>query len=242
MRLLNTLRLLFLFVSRPIQGRTHAERLESFYHYQADAYDEFRKTFLRGRDELGSRLPFSPGSRWCDLGCGTGYMLEATAPKSRVCESIHLVDLCPSLLKVAQRKVSEQSWKNAITTVGDLTQFQPDGLVDLITFSYSLSMTPNWFAAIDQALRALLPGGHIGVVDFYVSRKWPSSDSHVRHSFFTRHFWPAWFDLDNVHPSPDHVAYLQRRFDVQYFYESRTKVPGMPWLRPPYYIFIGKTR
>lgn len=42
---------------------------------------------------------------------------------------------------------------------------------DLVTFSYSLSMIPNFFAAIDQALSLLHEDGILGACDFYVSAK-----------------------------------------------------------------------
>ena len=46
--------------------------------------------------------------------------------------------------------------------------------MDVVTFSYSLTMIPNWFQALERAYAALKPGGMIGVVDFYISRKWPA--------------------------------------------------------------------
>ena len=42
----------------------------------------------------------------------------------------------------------------------DATTFQPDaGKADVVTFSYSLTMIPDWFAAIDNALAMLRPAG-----------------------------------------------------------------------------------
>jgi S-adenosylmethionine-diacylgycerolhomoserine-N-methlytransferase len=85
----------------------------------------------------------------------------------------------------------------------------------------------------------LKPGGVIGVVDFYVSRKHPP-DGLRRHSGFTRGFWPIWFGCDNVFPSADHVPYLHRRFEPVHFEELRAKVPYLPFLRTPYYRFVGR--
>ena len=110
---------------------------------------------------------------------------------------------------------------------------------DVVTFSYSLTMIPDWFGAIENALAMLKPGGVIGVVDFFVSRKHPPSN-HKRHSWFTRTFWPTWFSFDNVFPSPDHVPFLHRHFDPIVFEEHRAKVPYMPLIRVPYYLFVGR--
>ena len=237
---LQSLHLLTQFVSRPIRGVTHADRLESFYGYQAQQYDDFRKPFLRGRDELAARLPFTPGTRWCDLGCGTGYMLEAAGQSARACAEIQLVDLCPSLLALAQKRVDSGGWTNAATIHADTTEFTSRVDIDVVTFSYSLSMIPNWFTAIDRAFQMLRPGGLIGVVDFYVGQKHRLSLEHRQHSWRTRHFWPAWFDIDNVRPNADLIPYLNCRFEVQWLNESRTSVPFMPWFRPPYFAWIGK--
>ena len=37
------------------------------------------------------------------------------------------------------------------------------GTVDVVTFSYALTMIPDWRAAIRNAFRMLKPGGRIGV-------------------------------------------------------------------------------
>ena len=102
-------------------------------------------------------------------------------------------------------------------------------------------MIPDWFAAIENALSILKPGGTIGVVDFYVSRKYASAGL-ARHGWFTRTFWPTWFAIDNVFPSPDHVPFLHRHFDVLHFEEHRAKVPYLPLIRVPYYLFVGRKR
>ena len=100
-------------------------------------------------------------------------------------------------------------------------------------------MIPDWFAAIENALAMLKPGGLIGVVDFYVSRKYPS-DGLRRHRWFTRSFWPGWFANDNVFPSAEHVPFLHRHFEPVYFEEHQSKVPYIPFIRVPYYTFVGR--
>ncbi len=116
-----------------------------------------------------------------------------------------------------------------------------EGGADVVTFSYSLTMIPDWFAAIDNALRMLKPGGVIGVVDFYVARKHPAEGLH-KQGWSTRSFWPVWFAGDNVFPSPDHIPYLKRHFETEWLQEKRSKVPYMPLMRTPYYQFIGVKR
>ena len=212
----------------------------AFYAGQADAYDGFRRRLLQGREALFQELEVPPSGVWVDLGGGTGSNIEYLAGQIEQLQAAYIVDLSPSLLEVASSRVESRGWSHIQTRAADATSFQPPEPVDLVTFSYSLTMIPNWFAAIENALRMLRPGGQIGVVDFYVSRKYPASTVKKRHSWFTRHFWPAWFGCDNVYPSPDHLPFLQRHFTTEHLDERMAKIPYLPWVRAPYYVFVGQ--
>ena len=239
---LSDLKILYHLTLKPIRGKDHAARLESFYSGQAEAYDDFRKRLLKGREELWQAIPFPTGGTWVDMGGGTGANLDYFGDKIQQLDKVTVLDLSPSLLKVATRRMQTRGWTNAESVEADATTYQPaTGPVDVVTFSYSLTMIPDWFAAIDNALAMLKPGGVLGVVDFYVSRKFPK-DGLKRHRWFTRNFWPSWFSNDNVFPSPDHVPYLHRHFEPLHFEECRAKVPYIPFIRTPYYIFVGRKR
>lgn len=242
MSLLSDLKILYHMALRPIRGKSHAERLENFYSGQAEAYDDFRKRLLKGREELWKKIGPRPGSTWVDMGGGTGANLEFFGPDIQQLKKVYVVDLAGSLLKVAQQRAEKNQWSNVQTVEADATRWQPaDGPVDVVTFSYSLTMIPDWFAAIDNALQMLKPGGVIGVVDFYVSRKHPD-EGLKRHGWSTRSFWPIWFSNDNVYPSSEHLPYLRHRFESQWLSENRAKVPYLPLVRTPYYQFIGYKR
>ncbi|HMO36595.1 MAG TPA: class I SAM-dependent methyltransferase, partial [Gemmatales bacterium] len=108
---------------------------------------------------------------------GTGSNLEYLGESIQQLKLAYVVDLTPSLLQVAEQRIAQRGWSNVKTLHADATKFSlPVGeMADVVTFSYSLTMIPDWFAAIDVAYRILKPGGHIGVVDFYVSRISPGS-------------------------------------------------------------------
>ncbi len=245
MTALSQLKTLYHLTLSPIRGDTHQERLDSFYAGQADDYDEFRKKMLHGRDELFADLPVAPGGTWVDLGAGTGMNAERFGDRLSQFGNVRLVDLSESLIEVANRRIEARGWTNVQTLHADVTQLEPpelglpDESVDLVTFTYSLTMIPDWFSAIDQAVRILKPGGTIGVVDFYTSRKFPAEGLR-RHSWFTRSLWPVWFSLDNVHPSPEHLPYLISRFEKVSVVENYGKLPWVPIIRPPHYRFIGR--
>ncbi|HMP03223.1 MAG TPA: class I SAM-dependent methyltransferase [Gemmatales bacterium] len=236
------LRALYHLAFAPIRGRTHAERLESFYQKQARHYDDSRARLLQGRAELYAALPVPQDGVWIEFGGGTGANLERLGESLRRLRRVYVVDLSPSLLAVAQQRIRDRGWTNVVTVEADATTFSPpEGQADVVTFSYSLTMIPHWFAAVDQAERLLRPGGHVGVVDFYVSKKHPM-DGWNRHGWWTRTFWPTWFSFDNVHPSPDHIPYLHHRFAAVRFTEARARLPWLPLARTPYYWFVGQQR
>jgi S-adenosylmethionine-diacylgycerolhomoserine-N-methlytransferase len=236
------LRILYHLLLKPVRGKDHAARMENFYAGQAGAYDDFRKRLLKGREELWKLIPVPEGGTWIDMGGGTGANLNYFGDSIGRLSKIYVLDLSHSLLDVAKKRIADKGWSNIQTVEADATTFQPPtGPVDVVTFSYSLTMIPDWFAALENALSILKPGGIIGVVDFYVARKFAAAGL-ARHGWHTRMFWPTWFSFDNVFPSPDHVPYLHRHFDVLHFQEHRAKMPYMPLARVPYYLFVGRKR
>ena len=245
MGVLGDIRILYHMALRPVRGKSHAERMNNFYSGQATDYDDFRRRLLRGREELWQKmLQGAPceNTVWMDLGGGTGSNLHFFGDAIEKLQKVYVVDLAGSLIEVADRRIHDSGWKNIETAIADATTFLPkEGAVDAVTFSYSLTMIPDWFAAIDHALSLLKPGGRIGIVDFYVSRKYPM-EGHVRHCWFKRTFWPNWFAYDNVFPSPEHVPYLHRKFDPVVFEERQARLPWMPLFKMPYYIFVGRKK
>ena len=239
---LQDLRIAWKLACSPIRGDTHHERLESFYGHQADGYDSFRSKLLHGRQELIESLEFPDDGVWVDLGAGTGEnVLHAGSSRDRLAE-IRLVDLSPSLLAVANQRIIDNGWTNVTTAHADATSsLLPNASVDVVTLSYSLTMIPDWFAAITKAYEMLKPGGVIGVADFFVSRKF-ACFGQTQHGWLRRTFWTQWFAMDNVFLDGNHIAMLHRTFDVESFSCHEGTVPYLPRLRAPYYRFIGRKK
>lgn len=236
------MKVLYHMAVRPVRGENHAQRMENFYGGQAGDYDSFRKRLLRGRQELWDMLEVPEGGIWVDMGGGTGSNLEYFGETIERLRKVYVVDLAESLLEVARRRAEERKWNNVHAVAADATTFRPaEGKVDVVTFSYSLTMIPDWFAAVENALAMLKPGGKIGVVDFYVSRKHPEA-SLRRHGWATRSFWPVWFAGDNVFPSADHLPFLRRLFNTREVRENKARVPyfPVPCFKVPYYQFVGE--
>jgi S-adenosylmethionine-diacylgycerolhomoserine-N-methlytransferase len=240
--LIAEVRVLALMLFHPISGSTHKERLESFYRSQAGSYDEYRRKLLHGRPKLFGSLPNLRGAVWVDLGAGTGYNLELMAEAGKIegYEKIYLVDLSGSLLKQAAERVKKNGWTNVEIVEADATTWTPPNgeEVDLVTFSYSLTMIPNWFAAVDHAYSLLKKGGVLGITDFYVARKYAAAEGLHENTWFQRTVWPIFFAFDNVNLSRDHLPYLQYRFKPNVVEEYLGSVP-YTLLKCPYYVFVG---
>lgn len=239
MEILKDMKTLFHLV-KPVRGHSLKERLESFYQGQASHYDEFRKRLLPGRESLFQEIDWTRVKTWCDLGAGTGQNLEfVPGPYRGQLTRVDLVDLSPSLLKVAEKRVQELGYETRAHCVEcDVIDFRCDeegsSGYDLVTFSYSLTMIPDWFLALENARKLMNPNGaQLAVVDFFVPRKYDSGGA-----WWQRSFWPIWFSFDNVFLSPDHLPYLESLFTNFKSQTSSHKVPylGLP---VPYYRFIG---
>jgi S-adenosylmethionine-diacylgycerolhomoserine-N-methlytransferase len=226
---------------RGARGESHGERLESFYHTQAAAYDRFRARLLHGREDLIAALHLPTAARVAEFGGGTGHSLECLGDaRIRACASYDLIDLCPSLLQVARDRVVDHDWQQVVRLRhADVTDWRATAPLDAVLCSYSLSMVPDWFAAVDNAVAQLKPGGLLAVVDFYISRKHPAA-GRTRHGRFTRHFWPAWFGHDGVHLRSDLLPYLESRCPAVHLEERRGPVPFLMGLKVPYLVYVGR--
>lgn len=230
-------RVLFALLRGQPRSGSHAERLEAFYGPQAGQYDAFRERLLHGRQDLIDRLQVPDGARVVELGAGTGRNLLFFGERLPRLGAVELVDLCPSLLREASRRTADMA--NVRVVEADACSYRPAQPVDAVYCAYSLTMIPDWRAAIDNALAMLAPGGLFGVCDFYVSAARPPAGL-VRHGAFTRNFWPRWFAHDGVRPSPAHLLLLRERLPDHELLERTAPVPYLPGLRMPYYVFVGR--
>ncbi len=232
--------LLALLRGQPRRG-SHAERLEAFYAPQASRYDAFRERLLHGRGELIKELidthAVPPGGRLVELGAGTGRNLMFFGDQLSTLAHVDAVDLCPSLVSEARRRT--QAMATVQIHQADACSWRPEAPVDIVYLAYALTMIPDWKGAIDNAIAMLKPGGHLGVVDFYVSAPKPAPGL-VRHSALARIFWPRWFRHDGVHLEPERLAYLRQALPDHRLTEAMAPVPYLPGLRVPYYRLVGR--
>ena len=149
----------------------HAALMDGVYRYQRYVYDATRKFYLLGRDRLIAGLDMAEGDSVLEVACGTGRNLAAIGrahPQARLCG----FDISSEMLLTARRNLDRAGMGTRATLAqGDATAFDPQALFgvpafDRVVISYSLSMIPDWHAALAQALRHTAPGGSLHIVDF----------------------------------------------------------------------------
>lgn len=240
-KLAEDLETIYHLVFKRMHGVTLQDRLNSFYGGQESHYDDFRQRLLSGRADLFHLVPVNPGNIWVDMGGGTGANFEALGPQMALLKKAYVVDMCEPLLSVAQDRKRRHGWSNMEVVHSDALSFTMprNERADVVTFSYSLTMIPEWYAAIDHAVEILKPGGYGAVCDFFIGHPFRVTERQQPHSWANRAFWRMWFEVDGVFPSSDHVPYLTRRLQVQHYSQHRAKLPYLPFVSAPYYLFLG---
>lgn len=243
------------FVAPIGHSGTQQDALERFYSGQASVYDATRSRLLKGREVMlglaKAHLAKSSDLVWVDLGGGTGWNIEymnTIMPLKKHFSAVHLVDLSPSLCKVAQNRIKKLGLENVVFIhCCDVNEFVLTGKkADFISLSYSLSMIPNFFATIDKACEMLDPQfGITGVVDFYTqSQSNYSTPTRIytlggelwRHvPWVSRTFWRLWFEFDRVFLDPARRDYLEYRMGTIKSLNQRNV--GLGFI--PYYIWLG---
>ena len=193
-----------------MSGAGHSALMDGVYRRQRHIYDATRKYFLFGRDGLIAALAPAPGQAVLEIGCGTGRNLVLAArayPQARFCG----VDISREMLATARAKIDRAGLGARIALAeADATRFAPEALFgrarfDRVFFSYTLSMVPDWPAALDRALAATAPEGRLNIVDFGQQERLPR---------LLRAGLARWLGLFHVHPQPDLAATVAARAEA----------------------------
>jgi len=159
-------------------GEGHAERMDGVYRGQRHIYDLTRKYYLLGRDRLIDELTPPVGGHVLEIGCGTGRNLIAAA-RCWPGAHFHGIDISEEMLKSARAAIARAGLTRRVTVArGDATGFDPNALFRVNSFdrifqSYTLSMIPDWQAAIREAVNHLSTYGSLHIVDFGQQEEMP---------------------------------------------------------------------
>ena len=148
------------------QTLSHAELMDETYRYQRLIYDLTRRFFLLGRDHLIDNLNPGKNARILEVACGTGRNL-AQISKRYPNSALYGLDISDQMLRSARDKLGLQAHLvNADACTFEARQIFGTAQFDRVILSYSVSMIPDWQAALATAARHLSPGGQLHVVDF----------------------------------------------------------------------------
>jgi S-adenosylmethionine-diacylgycerolhomoserine-N-methlytransferase len=220
----------------PVDATTRMNRM---YRYQRHIYDTTRRYYLLGRDQLIAELQPAAGDTVLEIGCGTGRNLIQAAsryPQAR----FYGLDVSTEMLTSAIGSIASAGLSNSVKVAhGDATAFTASAVFgqsiafDHVMISYSLSMIPNWTAALDRAIESLKPGGRLHIVDFGDQRRLPR---------FARNLLRRWLTLFDVNPRDELEATLMQiaartgaglKFDRPFAGYAQYAVLTLPHRRAP---------
>jgi S-adenosylmethionine-diacylgycerolhomoserine-N-methlytransferase len=182
------------------------ELMNRTYRRQRHVYDLTRKYYLLGRDQMIDGLDSGTGTV-LEIGCGTGRNLIVAAeryPQAR----FYGIDISTEMLTTAIEAIARAGLSSRVRVAhANAAGFDPAPLFgtprfDRIFVSYSLSMIPQWHAAIDQAVALLAPRGELHVVDFGGQSRLPA---------LFRRLLRHWLALFHVTPRDELARFLNDR-------------------------------
>lgn len=204
--------------------------MDQTYRHQRRIYDLTRAWFLLGRDHLIADLDVPAGGRVLEIACGTGRNLDHIARRYPGCD-LYGLDISEQMLVSARAKLGMR----AVLVQGDACGFDAQrsfgvAQFDRIVLSYSLSMIPDWRAALVEAIRHLAPSGRLHIVDF------GAQDHLPRFVSVTLNAWLARF---HVAPRRDLQAELINlaensgmKLDIQHLYRSYAQYAVVRSIQP----------
>ena len=181
-------------------SRRHQARMDREYRYVRHSFDLTRRFFLFGRDAAVAAMQLKPGDTVLEIGCGTGRNLERIARLTSAGQVTGL-DISTEMLKSAERRVRKLALQGRVQLVhADATRLPvdprfPGAGFSGILMSYSLSMVPDWRAALHGAIARLAPGGVVSIVDFGDFSGFPRPIAGAAIGMLSRHDAPPCLDL-----------------------------------------------
>lgn len=136
---------------------------QQFFNTIAEDWDTLVTEVLGSfslKDTIAALMP--PCQTACDLGCGTGNVLEALLTKAT---TVIGVDGSPRMLEIAKKHFPDNP--NISLRIGDLSHLPlRDGEADFVCLNLVLHHIPQPLEILREVNRVLQPQGHLVITDF----------------------------------------------------------------------------
>ncbi|HYM17088.1 MAG TPA: methyltransferase [Micropepsaceae bacterium] len=184
----------------------HGALMDGVYRYQRHVYDLTRKYFLFGRDRMLNEMRLKPDARVLEIGCGTARNLIKLGSINPTAD-LYGLDASDAMLKTATKAIARAKMSDRVHLTRAFAEsasrelFGSEAGFDAAIFSYSLSMIPDWRAALVAAAEIVESDGTIRIVDFGdLKTLWPPLAHGLR-------AWLTWF---HVSPRVELLGVLEK--------------------------------
>lgn len=151
-----------------------------------DVFAWFGFSISGWRKQAISALNLKPGDTVVDIGCGTGLNFPLLYQAVTSSGKIIAVDLSEAMLDQARQAIAANQWNNIQLVCSDAAQFEFPSKVDAVVSAYTLTLVPDCERVISNASTALVPGGHLVILDMAWPKYCPLWWRHVL--FFLRSY------------------------------------------------------
>jgi len=141
------------------------KKIKKIYKFQSQFYDLTRWIFVWNRKKALIKLNLKQGEKVLVVGCGTGYGFDFINKKIGIKGEIIGVDYSSHMLDKARKKINKYKLKNIKLIQIDAVKYIPPK-VDVVIYSYSITMVPEWRKSLENSIRVLKEGGRIVITDF----------------------------------------------------------------------------
>ncbi len=179
--------------------------VQRFYRWHAVIYDQTRWMILHRRRQAVEALDIRPDSRVLEVGCGTGLNFALSLARLDPARggSLTGLDFSADMLERARRRVERAGWTNVELVCADATTMELGRAFDRILFAYSLTMIPDWPAALARARDHLTADGVLVVLDFGRFDRWGPAGAVMR----------AWLRANHVETTRPYAQVLRELFE-----------------------------
>lgn len=146
------------------EHEAHRRFLNAYYRPVKHVYDVTRKYYLLGRDRVLRELLEEPWGSLIEVGPGTGRNLMQLH-RARADARYGAVEASDEMLAMVRERCPWARCQHGFAEDVDYSRVLGQR-PDRILFSYCLSMVQDGGRALDNARRALAPGGELVVIDF----------------------------------------------------------------------------